>query len=92
MALENIDGSAVNQVVGLKQGQVFSRAILIPLEEVDAERVRQARKDLMKYLSPVVARAKQRRNRNFQILTSVGQTREYDTVVTGVIKRAKRDE
>lgn len=93
--MQSVDGSAVQQVVNLKPGAAFSRSLYFRLGEATADRIANARKNLMSYLSPVVARAKERRNRNYRVITAVSHTKDYDVVVTGIIlaplKKRSRD-
>lgn len=90
--MQSVDGSAVTQVISLGAGQAFSRARFIPLAEADDDAIKAARKTLMAYLSPVVARAKERREREYRVHTTVGFTRNYDVIVTGVIVAEDDDE
>ena len=90
--MQGVDGSAVEQVVNLKPGAAFSRSLFFRLGEANAETITEARKTLMSYLSPVVARAKERRKRNYRVITSVAHTKDYDVVVTGIILRPEKKE
>ena len=80
----NLD-SATSQVLALKPGQTFSRSRLIRRQELDDGVIAQTRKKIMSYLSPVVARAKQKDARTYGIHTAVAVTKDYDILVTGVI-------
>jgi hypothetical protein len=90
--MQAVDGSAVEQVANLRPGAAFSRSLFFPLGTANAERIATARKSLMSYLSPVVARAKERRPRNYRVITSVSHTKDYDIVVTGIILAPKSRE
>lgn len=79
------EGSAVEQAVGLKGGQTYSRSFYIPYDKVDPEVIKEARRNMVSYLTPVVARARAKKDRNYRIHTTAAFTSTYDVIVTGVV-------
>jgi len=77
--------SAVMQTVNLKSGQTYSRSLYIPYERADPDIIRDARRTLMGYLTPVVARARKRKDRNYKVHTVATFTTTYDVIVTGIV-------
>lgn len=77
--------SSVDQAVGMKGNHTYSRSLYIPYERASPEKIRDARRTLVSYLTPVVARARLQRDRNYKIHTVATLTTTYDVIVTGVI-------
>lgn len=78
--------SAVTQVAGMKSGHAYSRSLYFPFEKADPDSITRARRNLVSYLTPVVARARRQRKRNYKIHTMASFTGiNYDVIVTGVI-------
>lgn len=90
--MQSVDGSAVDQTVRLKPGQTFSRSLFIPAWKVDPEEIRLARRRLVSYMTPVVARAREYKDRPYQVHTTTAFTKSYDVIVTGVVVIAEEED
>lgn len=79
------DGSSVFQILTMPSGGAYSRVQYIAADDVTPEEVQKARKKLNQYLTPIVGRAKKKKNRDYRIHTVAAFTRDYDVIVTGII-------
>jgi hypothetical protein len=78
--------SVVSQIVGLQPNQAFSRSFFLPAEELDSDEIRKIKRKLKNYLTPAVARARERDGKtNRRVHTSAWLTPQGGVVVTGVV-------
>jgi hypothetical protein len=79
--------SAADLISRLKVGEVFSKAVFIPGDEVTPTDILEERRKLVQILSPVVARVNKKSGSKFTMHTTTGFTRSYDVVVSAVVLR-----
>ena len=79
--------SAVRQVANLRAGETYCKAKFIPAIGVSPDRIRRAKVDLMRTLSPVVARAKLLSYADYAIHGIHSHTAQYDVVVAAIVVR-----
>lgn len=84
--------SAVQQVIGLKVGETYTKSVFIPADQFSPDLLKVTKRELNQNTTPIIARAREKVRKNYSIHGIHGFTSNFEVVVAMVVRCDSSDE